>query len=68
MSGTPSRHDRYNRSEKGRARYRRYNAKRTARPDNARRVWVGEIYVGMAPDAGIAHHLNEDAKARFHDR
>jgi hypothetical protein len=56
---------RYDRSEKGRARHRRYNAKRTARPDNSRRVYVGQYYVGMAPTPEQATQLNDETKERF---
>ena len=59
--------DRYNRSEKGRARARRHNAKRTdAR--NERRVFVGRYYAGTAPSVEQATQLNDETKERFNGR
>lgn len=58
---------RYDRSEKGRARHRRFNAKRTDRR-NERRVYVGMYYVGTAPTVEQATELNDEAKERFSDR
>ena len=59
--------DRYNRSEKGRARTRRHNALREdAR--NERRVYVGRYYVGTAPTEEIASTINHETKERFNDR
>jgi hypothetical protein len=52
---------RYNRSEKGRARTRRHNAKRTDQR-NERRVYVGSIYVGTAPTVEHARTINEQTR------
>ena len=55
---------RYDRSEKGRARHRRFNAKR-ADQRNERRVFVGRYYVGTAPSVETATQLNNETKERF---
>lgn len=55
---------RYDRSEKGRARHRRFNAKRTDKR-NERRVFVGRYYVGTAPSVETATQLNDETKERF---
>lgn len=57
---------RYNDSPKGRARRVRDEARRAER--NARRVWVGRYYVGVAPTPEHAESLNNEAREEFHDR
>ena len=58
---------RYNRSEKGRARHRRFNAKRTDLR-NERQVRVGRLYVGTAPTVEQATTINNETKEWFDDR
>jgi hypothetical protein len=60
--------DRYNRSEKGRARWRRYVKRPGANLEsNARRVGGGTNYLGFAPSADQASALNLKRK-EFRDR
>lgn len=59
--------DKYNRSAKGRARHRRYNAQRTD-SRNERRVYVGRYYVGMTRTPETAAALNEETRKELHDR
>jgi hypothetical protein len=56
-----TKHQRYNRTAKGRARHRRYNAKRTDLR-NERAVRVGRLYVGLAPTPEQAQILNDQAR------
>jgi hypothetical protein len=62
-----ARDDRYNRSEKGRARTRRHNARRTDQR-NERRVYVGMHYAGTAPTVEQAETLNQQVREEFHGR
>ena len=64
---TPEQHRAYNRSEKGKARYRRHNATRTDQR-NERKVRVGRLYVGTAPTVEQAVQLNDETKEWFDDR
>ncbi len=54
-----NKHDRYNRSEKGKARYRRHNAKRVGT--------MGHNYLGRAPSAEAAAYLN-GLRKEYRDR
>lgn len=56
--------DRYNRSEKGRARTRRHNARRTDQR-NERRVYVGRYYAGTMSTPEQADIVNDHARDHF---
>ena len=58
-------HDRrYNTSEKGRARHRRHNAKRTDQR-NERRVYVGAYYAGTMKTPEQAYIINTHTREHF---
>ena len=54
---------------KRQARYReRHPEYDRGHPRNARRVFVGRYYVGLAPTPEQAATLNEQSRKEFHDR